>query len=165
MPASGSGLTQARAQHDKEPTRLAVQQGRHERKALVLPVQQAVEARPPLREYLHGRTGERCHRRDARRCGRPDAAGATQRTDREYAAAAFRLGMSRSAATSSKKVGRAEPSPPTVTKDILLDAACYAPRSARHSYSASVCASMRAAAGLYGLLLVAASCQAGQEEQ
>ena len=32
---------------------------------------------------------------------------------------AFRLGISRSAATSSKKVGLVEPSPPKDTKDIL----------------------------------------------
>ena len=39
-------------------------------------------------------------------------------TDSEYIVAAFRLPMRRSAATISKNVGRAEPSPPSDTKDI-----------------------------------------------
>ena len=34
--------------------------------------------------------------------------------------AAFRLGPRRSDATSSKKVGRVEPSPPTVRKDMVF---------------------------------------------
>lgn len=42
------------------------------------------------------------------------------RTDSEYTAAALRLGMSRSAAMSSKNVGRAASVPPSATKDMLL---------------------------------------------
>jgi hypothetical protein len=40
-------------------------------------------------------------------------------TDIEYIRAAFKLGIRRSAATISKKVGL-EPSPPTVTNDIAV---------------------------------------------
>lgn len=40
-------------------------------------------------------------------------------TDREYTVAAFKLGISLSAATSSKKVGLVDPSPPSATKDML----------------------------------------------
>jgi hypothetical protein len=55
-------------------------------------------------------------------------------TEREYITAALRLGISRSAAISSKNVGRFEPSPPTVKNDIALnDAVFLSPRCANSS--------------------------------
>ena len=42
-------------------------------------------------------------------------------TDSEYTVAALRLGINLSAATSSKKVGRVDPSPPSDTNDIVRD--------------------------------------------
>ena len=65
--------------------------------------------------------------------------GCARRTESEKTMAAFRLGMSLSAAMSSKNVGLWEPSPPTVRKDIFVanalwlqvsKTACYTPTMA-----------------------------------
>lgn len=57
-----------------------------------------------------------------------------RRTESENTIAAFRLGMSLSAAMSSKNVGLWEPSPPTVRNDIFVAKSLRLKKSRTTSY-------------------------------
>jgi hypothetical protein len=121
--------------------RLAVQEGCDHGEELVLPVQHLVQDGTSLGKHLprtnqlvegvfsHNIKFQRT--KDWRRMVVLRKALATH-TASEYTMAAFRLGPRRSDATNSKKVGRVEPSPPTVRKDIAAlccNTPCYSSSS------------------------------------